>query len=179
MKNKIWIGLLAGGLWLASLNLHGADSTAKAVALNHLEPLAFLAGHEWEAKLPAKPDGTQPSIIARLSWSENHQAIRISNSFNVAGKSIPYIDGLYTWNPQKKSIMFIYVDAGGTLTQGLVNIADGVLVHEFQTADSDGKIGHYRARATPQGVDAWTNEISEVKDGKSIPMVTVRYEKIK
>ena len=85
-----------------------------------LEPIAFLTTHEWDAKLPDSPDGKKTKIHARFTWAQNRQAIRISNEFVTDGKASPYIDGLYAWDPQQKSIVFWYVDAKGGLTKGIV-----------------------------------------------------------
>lgn len=154
-------------------------TAAKEKATDPLEPLAFLAGGEWEAKLPAAPDGSQNSIIARFSWANNHKAIRISNSFSAAGKAQPYIDGLYTWHPGKHCLVFWYVDGGGSLYEGTVKPENGVLIHEFQITDAKGVTTEYTSKATPDGASAWTNEIFSRKDGHLDPMVKVRYEKVK
>ena len=69
-------------------------------------------------------------------WTQNRQAIRISNEFVTDGKASPYIDGLYAWDPQQRRIVFWYVDAKGSLTKGTVKMEDGKLVHQFQETDS-------------------------------------------
>ena len=97
-----------------------------------LNPIAFLTKHEWDAKLPDPPDGKKMKIHAQFTWSQNRQAIRISNQFVVDGKARPYIDGLYAWDPQQHMIVFWYVDAGGSLTKGTVKVEGGQLVHEFE-----------------------------------------------
>ena len=43
-------------------------------------------------------------IHAQFTWSQNRQAIRISNQFVVDGKAGPYVDGLYAWDPQQHVI---------------------------------------------------------------------------
>jgi len=150
-----------------------------AKAASPLEPLAFLVGGEWKAKLPGKPDGPQAAIIARFSWAQNHRAIRISNSFVVGDKSMPYIDGMYLWHPGKKTVVFSYIDAEGSLSEGTVKSESGVLLHEFQETDEKGAVSQFTARVTPLPPDAWDNEIFARKDGHLEPLVKVHYERVK
>lgn len=139
-----------------------------------LRPLAFLAAHEWEATLPDSPDGKKMKIHAQFTWTQNRQAIRISNQFVIDDKPQPYIDGLYAWDPQQRAIVFWYVGADRSFTRGTVKIENGVLVHDFEEIQSDGKSAAYLARVTPEGDQAWQNEIFR-KENTSTPMVKVRY----
>jgi hypothetical protein len=102
-----------------------ADAQTPAASLS---PLAFLTAHEWDAQLPDSPDGKKMKIHAQFTWAQNRQAIRISNQFVTDGKAMPYIDGLYAWDPRQRVIVFWYVDAKGSLTQGTVKVEDGKLV---------------------------------------------------
>ena len=79
-----------------------AETPAPSAAA--LEPIAFLTTHEWDAKLPDSPEGKKKKIHARFTWTQNGQAIRISNEFVTDGKASPYIDGLYAWDPQQHVI---------------------------------------------------------------------------
>lgn len=153
-----------------------AQAPAPAVTSSALEPIAFFTKHEWEAKLPDSADGKKTKIHAQFTWSQSGQAIRISNQFITDGKSRPYVDGLYAWDPQQRAIVFWYVNAEGGLTKGRVKAENGKLVHEFDQIASDGKSSAFVAKVTPQGDDAWDNEIFERKGGRLKPMVKVRYE---
>jgi dipeptidyl aminopeptidase/acylaminoacyl peptidase len=103
--------------FLASSLLCVAEESPKPVA-SPLAPLAFFTVHEWDAKLPDSPDGKKMSIHARFTWSENKQAIRISNYFVIDGQQTPYIDGIYAWNPEKRAIIFVYSDAKAASMKG-------------------------------------------------------------
>lgn len=165
---------LLGLLALSVLSAAAEEPTAK-LPTSPLTPLAFFTAHEWDAKLPDSPDGKKMSIHARFTWAENRQAIRISNQFVIDGKPTPYIDGLYAWNPEKHTIMFLYSDAQGGLYEGTVRIEDEKLVHEFQEIHADGKIDALLARVTPHGTDSWDNAIFARKNGALIPLVQVQY----
>lgn len=141
-----------------------------------LSPIAFLTTHEWEAKLPDSAGGKKRMIHAQFSWSQNGQAIRISNQFVTDGKPTPYIDGLYAWDPQRRVIAFWYVSADGSLTEGTVKAEGGKLVHEFHEIQADGKAADFVARVTPLGNEGWENEILARREGQLTPIVKVRYE---
>jgi hypothetical protein len=144
-----------------------------------LAPIAFFTTHEWEAQLPDTPDGKKRKIHAVFTWTQNKQAIRISNQWVVDGKPNPYVDGLYAWDPQQKIIVFWYAGADGSLTKGTVK-AEGVkLVHEFEQTERDGKTAKYVAKVTPTGETGWRNEIFARSSDGLTPMVDVQYQATK
>ena len=173
------LACLSLGLCFTPAHAAEAGPEANPAGTAELSQLAFLAGGEWEAKLPASPDGKAMSIRARFSWAENHRAIRISNAWVMDGKPSPYLDGLYTWHPGKKAIVFWYTDAQGGVYEGTVVRDAGALVHDFQITEATGHAKTYVARMTPDGADAWGNEILERQAGKLQPLVKVRYERVK
>jgi hypothetical protein len=174
---KSLTALFSHGLVL-SLSAIGlaADSVPGPNPASPLAPLAFFTTHEWTAKLPDGPDGRKVSIHARFAWAENHQSIRISNQFIMNGKAMPYIDGLYVWNPQKRAIVCWYADAEGNLSEGTVTVSEGKLVHEFQEIHGDGKVESFVARVTPLADETgWDNEILARKGDGLVPVVKVQY----
>jgi hypothetical protein len=176
MNRKFPLTLLIGA-GAAILAVFPADGqTPSAATSANLSPIAFFTVHEWDAKLPDSPDGKKMKIHAQFSWSQNRQAIRVSNQFVIDGKGSPYIDGLYAWDPEQHAIVFWYVDAKGSLSKGTVKSEDGKLVHEFQETQPDGKTAAFVARVTPQGDRGWDNEILARKGNDLVPVVKVRYE---
>src|SRR5215510_1400184 len=167
------IGLV---LWLSAVTLVSSQTPAPPIRSHNLRVIGFLTKHEWEAKLPVTPDGKQTTIHAQFTWSQNGQAIRVSNQFVADGKARPYLEGLYMWDPQQRTIVFWYVDAEGSLTRGKMKTEGGKLVHEFDQIAPDGKSTAYVAKVTPQAEHAWENEIFERRGTKLKPMVNVRYE---
>jgi hypothetical protein len=163
----------------ATAGLHADAQTPAAPAAVPLGPLAFLTAHEWEAQLPDSPDGKKMKIHAQFTWAQNRRAIRISNQVVADGKAVPYIEGLYAWDPRQHAIVFWYVDAKGALSQGTVKVEDGKLVHEFQETQGDGKTAEFVARVTPHGDQAWENEIFARSANALTPIVKVRYEPVK
>ncbi len=174
--NLIYLGnvILLVGASLSTL-LH-AEPPVTAAPSSPLSPIAFLTKHEWEAKLPDSSDGKKMVIHAQFTWTQNRQAIRISNQFVVDGKARPYVDGLYAWDPQKSTIVFCYVDAEGSLSKGTVKVEGGQLVHEFEEITPGGKSSAYVAKVTPQGEQGWENAIFAKQGSDLTPMVKVRYQ---
>jgi hypothetical protein len=142
---------------------------------SRLAPIAFLTATDWVAKLPNREDGKSVAIHAHFAWAENREAIRVSNQFVTDGKAAPYLDGIYFWNPQTKTIEFVWSDAEGNLSRGSMTPTDGKLVHDFQITRTDGKSDSYVARVTPQPDGSWTNEILVKKNGALSPVVQVNY----
>ncbi len=143
---------------------------------SHLQPLAFLTAHEWQATLPDSPQGQKMKIHSHCTWSSNGQAIRIFSEFITDGKARPYIDGLYAWDPEQLVIAFWYVDAQGKLTKGTVKMEGPTLLHEFEEFTGDGKSAAYLAKVTPHGDESWDNEIFARSSDGLQPIVKVRYE---
>jgi dipeptidyl aminopeptidase/acylaminoacyl peptidase len=153
-----------------------AESPVPPNTASPLSPIAFLAAHEWEAKLPDSPDGKKMKIHAQFTWSESGQAIRINSKFVTDGKARPYVEGFYAWDPQQRVIAFWYVDAEGNLTKGTVKADGEKLVHEFEQIKGDGKSFTFVANVTRQGEKSWENEISSRAGSELKPIVKVRYE---
>jgi hypothetical protein len=167
---------MVGLIGVGAIAIQCACAETPAPSASALEPIAFLTTHEWDAKLPDSPEGKKKKIRARFTWTQNGQAIRISNQFVTDGKPSPYIDGLYAWDPQQHVIVFWYVGAEGSLTKGTVKMENGKLIHEFQEIQPDGKTAQYVARVTPHGNEAWDNEIFARNGNGLTPLVKVRYE---
>lgn len=156
-----------------SLTSDAQTSAAPSPAPN-LAPISFLTVHDWQTLLPDQPDGKKREIHAQFTWTQNHQAIRISNEFIIDGKPSPYIDGLYAWDPKQKLISFWYVGAEGGLTQGTLKTDGGTLIHDFEEIQPDGKTAKYVARVTPNE-QGWRNEIFSQSPNGLRPMVAVQY----
>lgn len=174
-QSRSLVLILLSGLLVWPIFFAVAEESPAKAPSSPLAPLAFFTAHEWDAKLPDSPDGKKMSIHARFTWAENRQAIRISNQFIIDGKPTPYIDGVYAWHPEKRTIIFVYSNAEGGLYEGTVRVEDGKLVHEFQEVHPDGKIDPLLARVTPHGTESWDNAIFARKNGALTPLVQVQY----
>lgn len=174
-KQSLIVACVAVTLMFSAVS-RAADPAPNDTSASPLAPLAFLTAHEWEAKLPDSKDGKNMSIRARFTWSESRQAIRISNQFVTDGKAAQYVEGLYAWNPEKKVLVFIYVGAEGNLSEGTVQLKDGLLVHEFREIETNGSSHDYVARVTPHGTESWDNEILARKGDALTPLVQVQYQ---
>ena len=164
-------------VWYLSAVVSASSQTpAPPITSPNLSAIAFLTKHEWAAKLPDTPDGKPREIHARFTWSQSGHAIRITNQFVIDGRTRPYLEGLYAWDPQQRVIAFWYVDADGSLTKGKVTTDGGKLIHEFDQVTPDGKSSSYVAKVTQYGEQAWDNEIFERHGAELKLMVKVRYE---
>lgn len=156
-----------------------ADEPAKKTAATPalLAPVAFLAVGVWQGTLPPAPDGSTTGIELKAEWTGNHRGVRFESAWRRNGKSIPYTSGLYLWDGAKQQIVIMYTDAEGSLTQGAVTQDGATLVHNFTITSPDGKVTAARSRLTPDGNDAFLNEIFLPKDGTWQKFVEVRYRR--
>lgn len=151
----------------------------QAAPASPLTPMAFMVGGRWVGRLPPGPDGSVLALEMRFDWTANKQGIRFDGEFVKGGQHFPYTSGLYGWNPAKKQIVFWYSDSDGSLHQGDVSPEPGVFRQEFTITDKTGKVTNARSRLTPQGADAFTNEILVSKNGAWEKIAEVRYERQK
>lgn len=157
-----------------------ADATppTKPAATNSpFAPLAYLAGHTWTAALPPTPDGTVTKIEMRCEWAKNHRALRFDSEVVQGDKHFPYTSGLYAWHPSKRQLVFLYTDSEGSLHEGAITGEGTRLAQDFTISGVDGKTIPWRSVLTRLGDQAFTNEISQQKDGKWEKFVEVRYER--
>lgn len=153
----------------------GAEPAAPA---SPFDPIAFWVGGSWHGQLPPPPGGgTAPTLVTTFAWMENRRAIRFDTVAVAGERRRPYTSGVYGWHPARKTLVFWYTDAAGGLTEGTVVIEGGVLVHEFTAVDAAGQVTPYRARVTPDGADAYWNEIFHQENGEWKSFVKVRYER--
>jgi len=155
-----------------------AEEAAPA-ASSPLAPLESLVGGVWVATVPMPKDQVPLQIETRYVWADNHQAIRFGSTFLRGGKRLPYTDGFYAWNAEKRKIAIFYTDSGGGLVEGLITPEGEVLLNELVSTTADGGKLQIQARVTKDGPDAYTNAIFMQKDGGWAPFVTVRYERRK
>jgi hypothetical protein len=168
--------------WLISLTCFLATvvsgQTGPAIASDeHLAPIASLVGGEWRAQLPPAANGAKMSIVSHCGWSANHRSIRFDNAFVTDEKPSPYTDGAYSWNPVKKQIGFVYTDAEGSLTEGVIAIEKTTLIYDFTIAKENGQTEKARAIITPHGADKYSDDVFLEKNGRLKKIVSVTYER--
>jgi hypothetical protein len=168
---------LALALTIAISNATENSSPPVDSGVSSFQPIAFLVGGTWHGQLPPRPNGQKVEIEMKADWTANHQGIRFDSTFVADGKRSPYVSGMYAWHPGKKQLVFLYSDAKGSLTNGAITIENDVLVHDFKVTEKDGKASKIQARITPQGPNAYLNEIFQGKDGGWEKVVVVRYER--
>ncbi len=162
---------------LLSLAIPAFARAADAPAASPYVVLESFVGGAWVAVLPPQKDGPPVRLELRFSWNENKQGVHFDSAWLVGDKRAPYTSGMYAWNAAKKALVTFYTDSSGSLTEGAVMQDGNVLAHEMTLTHKDGSIENVRARLTKLGNDAFTNEISLLKDGAWTRIVDVRYER--
>ncbi len=88
------------------------DEEEESLTLEHLSPLTPLIGGRWAAE-EEPPQGMAAGL--RFTWAEEIAAVREL-------REEPGGEVLYFWHPEKESIAFNALLAGGELRQGILRV---------------------------------------------------------
>ncbi len=156
--------------FLAAVLCHGGILCAaetNAPSLDpHLEPLRPLLNKTWRGPFKnTKPD--KPVVdVMRFERALNGKAVRSLHSINegsYGGETI------YTWNAEKKVVMFHYFTTGGFMTTGTVRFENGKwITHEIVSGNS-GEVSEVKATAEFQDDGAFVVKTEHLKGGKWEP----------
>jgi hypothetical protein len=121
---------------LAALALALAAPLQSAELDARLAPLAPVVGKTWRGEL-SPPGAAKPVVdISRFEVALNGRAVRSLHSINdgeYGGET------LYTWDDEKKAIVYTYVTTGGFYTVGTVTPAEAELqFHEVVRGTTAG-----------------------------------------
>ena len=101
-----------------------APFAAGAQFVNHLQPLAFLAGHCWKGEVP---DAAQSDEHC-FQWLYGDKALRDVHTVRAPGRPDYVGETTYYWDPTARSIRYLYIENQGGIMRGSVEPAPGVLV---------------------------------------------------
>jgi hypothetical protein len=121
---------------LAALALIFAASLHSAELDPRLAPLAPVVGKTWRGEL-SPPGAEKPVVdVSRFELALNGRAIRSLHSIN---DGVYGGETLFTWDDEKKAIVYTYFTTGGFYTVGTVTPAGGELqFHEVVRGTAAG-----------------------------------------
>ena len=169
-----WVALAA----LSVVSGAAADTQTNATPVSTLAPIEFLVGGTWHGDLASATNEPKMAIESKFEWTGNHQGIRFDSTWVINGKGFPYSSGIYMWNPEKKQIAIVYNDAKGALTEGFVEFAGPVLLHNLREVDISGKVEMVQAKMTHLDAQTFVNEIYTLTQGHWQKIVSVRYARM-
>lgn len=162
---------------VAVLASHAVAQTPAAPAKSAespLVPVAWLVGGTWVSEVTDSKDGSVTHVESRITWAPNHQAIQFVTDFN--GK--PHYNGMYAYDPAKKTINFYYTSEAGQLTIGTATLdLDGKTLHqEFDVMQPKGSTDHIRSTLVRDGNDAYLFNVFLQQNGewKQLSQITYR-----
>jgi len=162
-----------------ALFLSFATSVPAAEPSPRLAPLKAMLGKTWKAALPGAASEKPKFDVQRWELALNGQAVRILHSINdgdYGGEAI------FTFDAEKKAIVYTYVTTGGFYTTGTVEAEAGgfkshEVVHGSATGPSeveatsrilpDGRL-HVKSRYLKDGKWADGHEIFYSVDAKAV-----------
>ncbi len=133
---------------------------AGAQFVNHLQPMAFLAGHCWKGEFP---DATQSDEHC-FQWLYGEKALRDVHTVRTVGRPDSVGETTYFWDATARAIRYLYIENQGGIMRGTVEPAPGVLVFPAAQYTSGGNEVAVRAKWTV--IDAGSYEAWSEADDK-------------
>jgi hypothetical protein len=160
---------------LAVASVASWAQTAPKTTVSPLEPVAWFVGGTWVSDVKDPQDGTTTHVENHITWAPNHAAIQFVTDFN--GK--PHYNGLYAYDPAKKTINFYYTSEEGQLTIGTATPdPDGTTLHqEFDVTQPNGNSNHIRSTIVRDGNDAYIFSVSMQQAGEWKQLFQITYKR--
>lgn len=160
-------------LTLTATLLLGASADAPAQSPTPEErfaPIAALVGHCWTA--PMGDSGAWDEQC--YEWVYDHAFVR-SNHIVRGGKGIYQGSTIFSWDGRNQRLRYHYFTSTGAVSEGVVEVVEGVPVFVETHVDPEGKEIRLRSELRMDGDQGYTVEtrrLSETGDG---PVGTRRY----
>jgi hypothetical protein len=144
---------MLGKLGFVALLITGSLSaqSAPAPTADPLAPIAWMAGGTWHGEVTG-PDGKLTKIETRVERELGGKAF----SFNTNFDGIPRYQGFFAYDAAKKTIVFSYPSADGSLAEGSVAQTDDMLLWDFRMTEASGAVERYQVHVHRDGADDYT-----------------------
>ena len=152
-----------------------SQPTPAKTAASPLDPVAWLVGGTWVSDVKDPEDGSVTHVENHITWAPNHQAIQFVTDFN--GK--PHYNGMYAYDPVKKTVGFYYTSESGQLTIGTATPdLDGKTLHqEFDVMQPNGSTNHIRSTLVRDGNDAYLFTVFMQQNGEWKQVFQITYKR--
>jgi len=154
-----------------------AKPQAQAPADNPLNQLAWMVGGKWVADGEKGPDGKPFHVESTITWGDNGHVIKFTTRFRKDGTLVPVYSGIYAWHPAKKTIVFLYTDNQGSLTEGEAAVTGDRMNQQFQIIGADGAAHPFRSTIVRRGPDDYDWAVLRQKEGKWEEMFGLKYKR--
>ncbi len=143
LKQLVLAALLASGQMRAQTP---APSPADPLA-----PIAWMAGGAWHGEVNG-PTGKLTKIDTRIERILNGKALNFITKFD----GVVQYQGFFAFDAAKKSIVFAYPSADGSLAVGTVEQKADSLIWDFRMTEATGSVDHFQVHLHQDGVDDYT-----------------------
>ncbi len=175
MKIRMPLPVVLTAVLLAAAN--PAIAQNQPAAENPLNQLAWLTGGKWVAEGEKGPDGNPFHVESTIDWGDNGRVIQFTTRFRKDGKLVPVYTGIYAWHPAKKTIVFMYTDNHGSLTEGEATASGDRLEQQFQIINADGVAHPFRSTIIRRGPDEYDWAVLRQKEGSWEEMFGLKYKR--
>jgi hypothetical protein len=151
-----------------------APLAAPAQLVNHLQPMAFLAGHCWKGTFP---DGKQSDEHC-FQWVYDKVALRDVHTVRVTDRPDRVGDTTYYWDSMARKIEYVYIEDSGGVMRGTVEPGDGMLVFPSAQYVAGGMAMTLRVHWTLHGADSYEAWSEVQNNGEWATLFTVMMKKV-
>lgn len=96
------------------------------------------------------PDGDKFTSQLIFEWTLNKNFIEVKNLVNSGGEPNLFALTLYGWQPVLGKLVFWSFDNEGTINEGLAELTENTIKHEWRAFRSNGEIRDWRSTLTRQ-----------------------------
>jgi len=122
------------------------------------------------------PDGDPFKSELVFAWTLNDNFIQVTNSITANGRKEKYATTYYAWQPVLKQIVFWSLDKDGTINEGLAELAESTLKHEWRSFSKGGEIQDWRSKLEKTSADSFTFSLL---DERNQEMFSIYYKRKK
>jgi nitrogen fixation protein FixH len=145
---------------------------------NPLEPLSWLAEGTWIAEVKS-PNGKALTVHGKFDWAANKRALKYAIVFKDKSHEVPHCDGMYWWDPSKKQVRLLQVDAEGNVTESVLDTRSEPLKQQNRQTRPDGTMQEQRVEISRNDDDSFQMRAFMPKDGEWVQAAAFDYRRVR
>ncbi len=110
------------------------------------------------------PDGEPFKSELSFAWILNQNFLEVKNEINADGKSQQYARTFYGWQPVLGQLVFWSFDRDGAINEGVAELSDNTLKHQWRSFSKGGEIREWRSTLTRHAPDSLTFKVFDSRE---------------
>lgn len=154
--------ILVATLFVAFLNSSQIASAQANERSNSLDQIVEKFGGTWIGK-GASPQGGEFTSKLIFQWTLNRNFIKVENLVQSNGPQELFALTIYGWQPVLRQVVFWSFDNSGAINEGIAEISENTLRHEWRSFEKNGEIKDWQSTVTRHSADSLTFTITDVQ----------------